>query len=75
MSERTGRPYATTVTPEQYRRATDSGFVARGLIEYEIGSRIERYGNVAIVRSVYAMKRTSDGPWFTTARYSAIALA
>lgn len=62
MSERDGKPRVTIMTPEEYRRATDSGFVARGLFEYEIGSRIERFGNVAVVRSVYAMRRTADGP-------------
>jgi hypothetical protein len=36
--------------------------VKNGLIEYEIGSHVERFGNVAQVRSVYALRRTADGP-------------
>ena len=62
MSERDGKPHVTTMTTEEYRRATNDGFVSRGFFEFEIGSRIERFSNVAIVRSVYASRRTADGP-------------
>ena len=62
LGERDGKPRSVTMTPEEYRRAANAGFVANGLIEYEIGSRIEQYGHVATVRSVYAMKRTTEGP-------------
>lgn len=33
-----------------------------GFYETEIGSRIERFGNLAQVRSVYESRRTSGGP-------------
>jgi hypothetical protein len=57
-----GKVTVTSMTPEEYRRRTDKGFVKNGLIEYEIGSHVERFGNVAQVRSVYALRRTADGP-------------
>ena len=57
-----GQVKVTSMTPEEYRRRTDQGFVKNGLIEYEIGSRVERFGNVAQVRSVYATRRTENGP-------------
>lgn len=62
MGMRDGEPRASIMGTEEYRRATDAGFVARGFIEHEIGSRIERFGNVAVVRSVYVMRRSADGP-------------
>jgi len=58
----TGKVDVYSMTPEEYRRRTDKGFVKNGLIEYEIGTHAERFGNVAQVRSVYAMRRTTDGP-------------
>jgi hypothetical protein len=57
-----GKVSVYSMTPEEYRRRTDKGFVKNGLIEYEIGTHAERFGNVAQVRSVYAMRRTTDGP-------------
>lgn len=57
-----GKVAVTSMTAEEFRRRTDKGFVTNGLIEYEIGSHVERFGNVAQVRSVYAMRRTADGP-------------
>jgi hypothetical protein len=60
--ERNGKTQATIMTPEEYRRAVNAGFVSKGLIEYEVGSRIERFGNVAQVRSVYESRRSADGP-------------
>jgi len=44
-------------TPEDYRRR----FIA-GAYETEIGRHIERYGNVAQVRSVSVVRDTPDGP-------------
>lgn len=61
-SERDGKTIVTTMTPEEYRRARNAGFVANGLFETEVGSRIERFGNVAQVRSVSESRRTPDGP-------------
>jgi hypothetical protein len=61
MDVKDGKPAASIVTPEQYRQATDKGFVKNGFFETEIGSNIERFGNVAQVRSVYETRRTPDG--------------
>jgi hypothetical protein len=61
MSIREGKPHATTMTAEEYRRASND-FLTSGFFETEIGSRIERFGNVAIVRSAYETRRTADGP-------------
>ena len=60
--ERNGKPVARSMTAEEYRKRVDAGFVAEGFIEREIGSRIERFGNVAQVRSVYEARRSAGGP-------------
>ena len=60
--KRNGRVETTIMTPEEYRRKSDAKFVARGLFETEVGSRIERFGNVAQVRSVSVARRTPGGP-------------
>jgi hypothetical protein len=62
MDERDGKPVATIYTPEQFRQAVNASFVKYGFYETETGSRIERFGNVASVRSVYETRRTPDGP-------------
>ena len=52
-----------TLTIDQYvRRLNDSAFVANGGFESEVGRHIERFGNVAEVRSVSVVRRTLDGP-------------
>jgi hypothetical protein len=62
LGERDGKVRARILTPEEYRRSTNDSFVGEGLFEYEIGSRIERFGNVAQVRSVYQIRHALDGP-------------
>lgn len=62
MDMKDGKPVAWFATPEQFRQATDKGFVKNGFFEQEIGSHIERFGNVAQVRSVYHARRSADGP-------------
>jgi hypothetical protein len=62
MRERNGKPSADIMTPEDFRRAVDKAFVAEGFVETEIGHRIERFGNVAQVRSVYETRRAADAP-------------
>jgi hypothetical protein len=57
-----GKPRVSIMTPEQYRRAVNDGFVKNGFFETEIGSRIEHFGNVAAVRSVYETRRVAAGP-------------
>jgi hypothetical protein len=59
---RDGKVETTILTPEEYRRRSDARFVAEGLFETEIGSRVEHFGNVAQVRSVSESRRTPDGP-------------
>jgi hypothetical protein len=67
VSETDGRVQAAIMTPEEYRQRAGPRQVADGMIETEIGRRIERWGNVAQVRSVAAVRRTADGP--VEARY------
>jgi len=62
MRERDGKPLAELMTPEQFRRAFNADFVEKGFFETEIGRRIERFGNVAQVRSVYETRRAANGP-------------
>jgi hypothetical protein len=62
MEEHDGKPEATIYTPEQYRQAVNASFVEKGFYETEIGSRVERFGNLAQVRSVYETRRTMEGP-------------
>ncbi len=62
MQERQGAPAPSLMTPEEFRQNTNAGFVKNGFYETEIGSRIERFGNVAQVRSVYETRRTVTGP-------------
>ena len=62
MRERDGKPLAEVMTPEDFRRAFNADFVEKGFFETEIGHRIERFGNVAQVRSAYETRRTAKGP-------------
>jgi hypothetical protein len=61
-SKRDGKVQTTIMTTEEYRQKSDARFVAEGLFETEIGSRVERFGNVAQVRSVSVARRTPTGP-------------
>jgi hypothetical protein len=61
-AERDGHARARILTPEEYRQGANAPFVTEGLFEYEIGSHIERFGNVAQVRSVYETRHALDGP-------------
>jgi hypothetical protein len=62
LHARDGQVEATVMTPEQYRRQSFPAFERLGLYETEIGQQVERFGNVAQVRSVAAARRTPDGP-------------
>jgi hypothetical protein len=62
MDERDGKPVASVMTPEDFRRRYDAPFVKDGFFEIEIGHRIERFGNVAQVRSVYETRHVANGP-------------
>jgi hypothetical protein len=61
-NKRDGKVQTTIMTTEEYRQKSDARFVAEGLFETEIGSRVERFGNVAQVRSVSVARRTPTGP-------------
>ncbi len=62
MGEKDGKPVAKVMTPEEFRRGVNAELVEKGFFETEIGHRMERFGNVAQVRSVYEMRRTANGP-------------
>ena len=62
MDVKDGKPVYAILTAEEYRRKTNASFVKNGFFETEIGSRIERFGNVAQVRSVYETRRAASGP-------------
>lgn len=62
MRERDGKPLAEVMTPEQFRHAFNADLVEKGFFETEIGHRIERFGNVAQVRSVYETRRAAGAP-------------
>ena len=64
MGETDGKPRATPMSPEEFRRRTDAGLVTNGFFEIELGRRVERFGNVAQVRSAYEMRRTTEDPPF-----------
>jgi hypothetical protein len=61
MGEKDGKPAPEIMTPEEFRRAVNAELVKKGFFETEIGRRVERFGNVAQVRSVYQMGRTVNG--------------
>jgi hypothetical protein len=62
MRQQNGKPAADVMTPEAFRRAVNDDFVKQGFFETEIGHRIERFGNVAQVRSVYETRHAAGGP-------------
>ena len=62
MNVRNGQPAASIMTPEEFRQRTNASFVKNGFYETEIGSRIERFGNVAQVRSAYETRTVEGGP-------------
>lgn len=62
LLERDGKVVVTRLTADEYRNTRFPRFEASGLYETEIGRHIERFGNVAQVRSVAVARRTVDGP-------------
>jgi hypothetical protein len=62
VRSRDGRVETTVMTPEDYRRKNFPTFERDGLYETEIGRHVERFGNVAQVRSVAVARRSPDGP-------------
>ena len=64
LGESDGKPTANPMSPEEFRRRTDASLVNNGFFEIELGRRVEQFGNVAQVRSVYEMRRTAEDPPF-----------
>ena len=64
LGESDGQPTANPMSPEEFRRRTDASLVTNGFFEIELGRRVEQFGNVAQVRSVYEMRRTAEDPPF-----------
>lgn len=62
LAQSGGEVNVTRLTADEYRQAQFPRFEKSGLYETEIGRRIERFGNVAQVRSVAVARRTLDGP-------------
>jgi quercetin dioxygenase-like cupin family protein len=62
MGEKDGKPIPAVMTPEEFRRAVNGELVEKGFFETEVGHRVERFGNVAQVRSAYEMRRAANGP-------------
>lgn len=62
LDQHEGKPTATIYTPEEYRQAVNPSFVKNGFYEIEVGSRIERFGDIAQVRSAYETRRSAGGP-------------
>jgi hypothetical protein len=64
LGESNGKPTANPMSPEEFRRRTDASLVKNGFFEIELGRRVEQFGNVAQVRSVYEMRRAAGDPPF-----------
>jgi hypothetical protein len=57
-----GRPWIRVMTVEEYIVDTTPFFAADDFYELEVARRVERFGNVAQVRSVYEARRRPDAP-------------
>jgi hypothetical protein len=55
-----GRPWIKVMTPAEYAVDTVGFFAANDFHEIEVARRVERFGNVAWVRSVYEARRHPD---------------
>lgn len=57
-----GRPWMKVMTVDDYVADTSPFFAANDFYEVEVGRRIDRFGNVAHVRSVYEARSSPDAP-------------
>jgi hypothetical protein len=57
-----GRPWLRVMTLEEYAADTAPFFAANDFHEIEVARHVERFGNVAWVRSVYEARRHPDDP-------------
>lgn len=62
VREQDGQVQSRVMTADQYRDRSFPNFERSGLYETEIGRQVERFGNVAQVRSVAVARRTAGGP-------------
>lgn len=55
-----GRPWIRVMSPEDYHANTAPFFAAADFYEIEVARHVERFGNIAWVRSVYEARRHPD---------------
>lgn len=60
--DESGRPWIRVMTPEEYHADTAEFFATTDFYEIEVARRVERFGNIAWVRSVYEARRHPDDP-------------
>ena len=57
-----GRPWLQVMTPAEWVADTAAFFASTDFYEIEVARRVERFGNIAWVRSVYEARRHPDDP-------------
>jgi hypothetical protein len=57
-----GRPWIRVMTLAEYTEDTREFFATTDFYEIEVARRVERFGNIAWVRSVYEARRHPDDP-------------
>jgi hypothetical protein len=57
-----GRPWIRVMSPEEYHADTAEFFASADFYEIEVARKVERFGNVAWVRSVYECRRHPSDP-------------
>lgn len=57
-----GRPWIRVMSPEEYHADTAAFFASADFYEIEVARKVERFGNIAWVRSVYEARRHPDDP-------------
>ena len=57
-----GRPWIKAMTIDDFIEDTTPFFAVNDFYEYEIGRRVDRFGNIAQVRSAYEARRHPDDP-------------
>lgn len=60
--DETGRPWLRVMTHAEWLEDTRPFFASTDFHEIEVARRVERFGNVAWVRSVYEARRRPDDP-------------
>ncbi len=57
-----GRPWIRVMSVDEYARDTAAFFAADDFYEIEVARRVDRFGNLAHVRSTYEARRHPDAP-------------